>query len=315
TRVIDRNDDGLLYTAGGAPRFDLSRPMTAVLYKNVEQLDSDRRRVDARIVAIGEGEGGARPGSAGHSATAGTLDQDRAALSDQRQQLLESFTTVVGQDQARLAALEQRQHAIEARFSEERRRLGELFSARASLTRAEMQAVQGVLVAAVRGSPGPASGNHDHARMVSALQEKAAQMNAPVEKSLLAPHALMDHIAGQLPGRAAVAGSDGWRSSSSREVAAGRELTGADKTALAADWLARIRRQPRFVEIADELGASGAVLDGGQALSSLFMAGVLDHTTITEQRMDDGAVGIRVGILGRAYRLDANAYLERLPGG
>jgi len=315
TRVIDRNDDGLLYTAGGAPRFDLSRPMTAVLYKNVEQLDADRRRVDARIVAIGAGEGGARPGSAGHSATAGTLDQDSAALSDQRQQLLESFTTEVGQYQARLAALEQRQHAIEARFSEERRLLGELFSARASLTRAEMQAVQGVLVAAVRGSPGPASGNHDHAGMVSALQEKAAQMNAPVEKSLLAPHALMDHIAGQLPGGDAVAGSDGWRSSSSREVVASRELTGADKTALAAAWLARIRRQARFVEIAKELGASGAVLDGGQTLSSLFMAGVLDHTTITEQRMGDGTVGIRVGILGRAYRLDANAYLERLPGG
>jgi hypothetical protein len=214
-----------------------------------------------------------------------------------------------------LAALERRQHAIAAHFSEQRRLLGELFSVRASLTRAEMQAVQEVLVAAVKGFPGPASSNDEHARMVSALQEKAGQMNAPVEKSLLAPHALMDQIAAQLPSREAVAGSGGWRSPSSREVLASRALTGADKAALAAAWLARIRRQPRFVEISKELGASGAVLDGGQALSSLFMAGVLGHTTITEQRMDDGGIGIRVRILGRAYQLDAKAYLERLPGG
>jgi hypothetical protein len=97
-------------------------------------------------------------------------------------------------------------------------------------------------------------------------------------------------------------------------VVASRELTGADKAALAAAWLARVRQQRRFARIANELGASGAVLDGGQALSSLFMAGVLGHTTITEQRMDDGGIGIRVRILGRAYQLDAKAYLERLPG-
>jgi hypothetical protein len=217
--------------------------------------------------------------------------------------------------QARLAVLESNQRAIEARFAEERGLLGELFSARASLTRAEMQALQEVLVAAVKGSPGPASGNDDHARMVSALREKAGQMNAPVEESLLAPHALMDHIASELPGGEAGSRSDGWRSSSSREVVASRKLMGADKAALAAAWLARIRRQPRFVEIANELGASGAVLDGGQALANLFVAGVSGHTTITEQRMDDGGIGIQVRILGRDYQLDANAYLERLPGG
>ncbi|TDJ20115.1 MAG: hypothetical protein E2O65_02645 [Gammaproteobacteria bacterium] len=315
TRVLDGNDDGLLYAASGAPRFDLSRAMTAILYNTVEQLDADRRLVDARIVAIEEGEGGARQSSPGHSPTAAMLERDRAASSGERQQLLEAYATFVRQYQARLVALERRQHAIAARSSEQRRLLGELYSARASLTRAEMQAVQEVLVAAVKGFPGPASGNDDHARMVSALQEKAGQMNAPVEKSLLAPHALMDQIAAQLPSWEAVAESDGWRSSSSREVLASRELTGADKAALAAAWLARIRRQPRFVGISKELGASGAVLDGGQALSSLFMAGVLGHTTITEQRMDDGGIGIRVGILGRAYQLDAKAYLERLPGG
>ena len=314
TRVLDGNDDGLLYTASGTPQFNLSRPMIAVLYKTVEQLDADRRLVDARIVAIEEGEGGAQQSSTGGSTTAGTLERDRAALSGERQQLLEAYATFVRQYQGRLAALERRQHTIEARFSDQRRLLGELFSARASLTRAEMQAVQEVLVAAVKGFPGPASGSDDHAELVSALREKAGQMNSPVEKSLLAPHALMDHIAAQLPSGGAVARSDGWRSSSPREVVASRELTGADKAALAAAWLARVRQQRRFARIANELGASGAVLDGGQALSGLFMAGVLGHTTITEQRMDDGGIGIRVRILGRAYQLDAKAYLERLPG-
>ena len=314
TRVLDGNDDGLLYTASGAPRFDLSRPTTAILYKTVAQLDADRRQIDARIVAIEEGEGGAQRSSAGHSATAGMLEQDRAALSGERQQLLETYATFARQHQARLAALERRQHAIAAHFSEQRRLLGELFSVRASLTRAEMQAVQEVLVAAVKGFPGPASSNDEHGELISALQEKAGQMNAPVEKSLLAPHALMDQIASELPSGEAVAGSGGWRSPSSRKVVASRKLTGTDKAALAAAWLAQIRRQPRFVEISKKLGASGAVLDGGQALSSLFVAGVLGHTTITEQRMDDGGIGIRVRILGRAYQLDAKAYLERLPG-
>ncbi len=315
TRVLDANDDGLLYTASGAPRFDLSRPMTAVLYTTVEQLDADRREVDVRIVTIEESGGGAQQSSAGHSATAGTLERDRAALSTERQQLLESYATFVRQYQARLAVLERDQRAIEARFAEERGLLGELFSARASLTRAEMQALQEVLVAAVKGFPGRTSGNDDHAKMVSALQEKAGQMSAPVDESLLAPHALMDYMASELPGGVAGSRSDGWRSSSSREVVASRELTGADKAALAAAWLARIRGQPRFVEIANELGASGAVLDGGQALSNLFMAGVSGHTTISEQRMDDGGIRIRIRILGRVSQLDANAYLERLPDG
>ena len=315
TRVLDANDDGLLYTASGAPRFDLSRPMTANLYTTVAQLDADRRQVDVRIAAIEDSEGGARQSSTGNSATAGALERDRAALSTARQQLLEVYATFVRQYQARLAALEHRLRAVEVRFAEERGLLGELFSARASLTRAEMQAVQEVLVAAVKGFPGPASGNDSHARMVDALQEKAGQMNAPVEESLLAPHALMDHISSESPSGETSSQSDGWGSSSSQEVIASRELTGADKAALAAAWLTHVRRQPRFVEIANELGASGAVLDGGQALSSLFMAGVLGHTTITEQRMDDGGVGTRVRILGRDYQLDANAHLERLPGG
>jgi chromosome segregation ATPase len=315
TRVLDANDDGLLYTASGAPRFDLSRPMTAILYTTVERLDADRRQVDVRIAAIEENEGGAQQRLPGDSATAGPLERDRAALSTERQQLLEAYATFARQIQARSATLERSQRAIEARFAEERGLLGELFSARASLTRAEMQAVQEVLVAAVKGFPGPASGNDGHAKLVNALREKAGQMNAPVEESLLAPHALMDHIGSESPSWEAGLLSDGWRSSSSRKVVASKELAGAGKAAFAAAWLAHVRRQPRFVEIADELDAGGAVLDGGQTLSSLFMAGVSAHTSITEQRMDDGGIGIRVRILGRVYQLDANAYLERLPGG
>ncbi len=85
--------------------------------------------------------------------------------------------------------------------------------------------------------------------------------------------------------------------------------------AFAATWFARLGRQPRFLEIARELSASGAVMAGGPVLSSLFMAGVMNHTRITEQHLDNGGIGIQVSILGRAYQLAADGSLEPLPNG
>jgi len=313
TGVLEENDDGLLYTSTGAPRFDLSRPLTAAAYTALERVIAERREIDARIVAIENSEGGAQPDSAGESTAAGALERDRAASSAERQQLLEARASFAREYNAQAALLEERKRAIDTRFADERALLGELYSARASLTRSEMQAVQGVLVAAVKGAPGTDSDNGDHAQSMIALQAKAGQMNSPVDESLLAPHALMDEIASQLPKVEGDSDSGGWQSLLSRKVTASRRLTGAEKAALASAWLARLRRQPRFIEIVDELGASGAVMDGGQALSSLFMAGVLGHATITEQRLDDGGLGIQVSVLGRAYQLGANGSLERLP--
>ena len=54
---------------------------------------------------------------------------------------------------------------------------------------------------------------------------------------------------------------------------------------------------------------------GGPALANLFMAGVIDHASITEQRLDDGGIGIQVSILGRTYQLAADGSLEALPKG
>ena len=309
TRVLENNDDGLLYTATGTPRFDLSRPLIAGVYAAMERVDADRREVDVRSVAIEDNEGGAQQDSSEQSTAAEALEQDRAALSAESQQLLAAHATFARQHHAQAATLEERQRDVDTRFADDRALLGELYSARASLTRSEVQSVQRVLVTAVKGVPGTASGNDDHAQLLSALQAKAGQMNAPVDVSLLAPHALMDQIASQLPGRETGSHAGGWRSFSSPEVIASRELAGADKAALASAWLAQLRRQPRFVEIANELGASGAVMDGGQALSSLFMDGVLGHTTITEQRLDDGGIGIQVDILGRTYQLAADGSL------
>ena len=61
------------------------------------------------------------------------------------------------------------------------------------------------------------------------------------------------------------------------------------------------------------LDASGAVKDAGRALSSLFMSGVMEHMTITEQKLDDGAIGIQVSVLGRDYQLNAGGSLEHFP--
>ena len=314
-RVLEENDDGLLYTTTGAPRFDLSRPLTAAAYTALERVIAERGEIDARIVAIENSEGGAPPASVGESTAVGALEGERAATSAERQQLLEARTSFAREYRAQAAVLEERQRAIDTRFADERALLSELYSARARLTRSEMQAVQGVLVAAVKGIPGTNSDNGDHAQLMIALQAKARQMNSPVDESLLAPHALMDDIASQLPKGITSSNSGGWRSFLSQKVIASRQLTGVEKAALASAWLARLRRQPRFIEIADELGASGSVMDGGQAFSSLFMAGVLGHSTITEQRLDDGGFGIQVSILERAYQLDANGFLERLPSG
>ncbi len=315
TRVLENNDDGLLYTASGAPRFDLSRPLTAAVYAAVELVDADRREVDMRIIAIEDSEDGAQQESSERPTVARSLEQDRAALSAQRQQLLEAHATFAKRHNARASTLEERQRAVDARHADDRRLLGDLYSARASLTRSEVQAVQRVLVAAAKDVLGTVSGNDDHVRLVIALQAKVGQMNAPEDVSLLAPHALLDQIASELPGGEVGSHSSGWRSFSSLEVTASRKLTGTDKVALASAWLAQLRRQARFVEIANALGASGAVMDGGQALSSLFMDGVLDHAAITEKRLDDGGVGIQVSILGRTYELVADGSLERLPGG
>ena len=315
TRVLEDNDDGPLYTSTGAPRFDLSRPQTTAAYTALQRVIAQRREIAARMLAIDNNQGATQPTSAGKPPATVALERERAASSARRQQLLEARAAFARQYQAQAAALEERQRAIDRRFADERASLGELYSARATLTRSEMQAMQAVLVAAVKGAPDTDSDNGDHAQLMIALQAKAGRMSTPVDQSLLAPYALMDEIASQLPDIDVGSHSSAWRPFLSQKVTASRQLSGAEKAALAAAWLARLRRQPRFIEIADEFGASGAVMDGGQTLSNLFMAGVLGHATITEQRLDDGGFGIQVSILGRAYQLDSNGFLERLPSG
>jgi chromosome segregation ATPase len=311
-QFLDNNDDALLYATGGAPRFDLSRPLTAAAYTAVERIVADRRKIDARIVAIEERDGATQQ-TTGTPQAAGALEQERATLGAERQQLLEAHASFAREHQAQAADLEQRVQLIEGKYSDERALLGQLYSARASVTRSELQAVQQVLVAAAKGAPGIGSAKSEHPRLVSALEEKSRRMSEPVDESLHAPYALIDHIASTVPddGGAGVS----WQSFTTRKVTASKELTGAGKAALASAWLAHFRRQPQFAEVAGALDASGAVMNGSEALSSLFMAGVMKHTTVTEQRFDDGGVGIQVAILGRAYQLDSNGSLERIPSG
>lgn len=315
TRVLESNDDTLLYTAAGKARFDLSRPQTAEVYKAAERLDADRRRIDARIAAIEESEGGAQPSSGTQSRAAGALERERAALSTERQQLLEAFATFARETQTRAGSLEEKVRGIDSRYANERALLGELYSARAGVTRSEMQSVQQVLVAAVKGLPGSTPGKSDHGRLVAELEDKSRQVKGSVDAALVAPHALMDLIDSRRPGGEAGVGTSVWRDFASRKVTASRELTGADKVALATAWLAQLRGQTDFADVADALDASGAVVDGREVLATLFVVGVVDHASVVEQQLADGGVGIQVGVLGRAYQLDSAGSLVRLPSG
>ena len=312
-RVVESNDPGLLYSASGAPRFDLSRPPVASVYTAVENLEADRHKIDARIVTIEKSEGDTSQNSTAPSATADAMERELAELGAQRQQLLEAYATSARRIQAESAALDKRRRSIDARFTDERALLGALYTARADLTRAEMQAIQGVFVEAATGLADTQSDGGSHAQLLRALSRQAARMPTPVDPSLLAPHALMDQIASSSPPIVSGARSDDWQAFLSRKVTASQTLSGSDKTAFAGAWLARLGQQARFVTIAKKLGASGAVTDGKQALSSLFMAGITDHAGITEQRLEGGGVGIQVSILGRAYQLTADGSLEALP--
>ena len=107
----------------------------------------------------------------------------------------------------------------------------------------------------------------------------------------------------------------GWTSFTGGVVTGDRPVTGEEKTMVASSWLARFRRQPRFASIAEALERTGAVASAEQALATLFIDGVVNHTTIDELRLEDDRVGIRIGVLGRAYELREDGSLARLSDG
>lgn len=313
TRVLENDDDGLLYTLAGTPRFDLSRPRIGEIYTATERLAADRRRIDARIAVIEQG-GGAAPLSPGEPSAPGALERERAELAAERQQLLEAFATYARQVQTRAGALEEKARRLDVHHAGERAALGELYSARADVTGAEMRAVQSALLAAVKGLPGRAAADGDYRRLLAELEARAGRMGEPADAGLLAPHALMDHVEAGLADMAAPR-AGGWQEFATRRITASRNLTGADKATLAAAWLARLATQADFADLADALDESGAVADGRQALERLFLAGVRDHAAVTEQQLAGGGVGFQVSILGRAYQLDSAGSLEPLPSG
>ena len=312
-RFLEKGDDRLLYTEQGAPRFDLSSPKTAAIYRSVERMLADRRRIDARIVALDSTESPSKPAAGGAAPASAALERERAALGSERQQLLEAHASFAREHQSRLAALEQRLDALDARVGMDRARLEELYSLRADTTRSEFQLVQQALVAAIRGQSRTHADPGEHAKLVEALREKSSDVAVSGDASMAEPHALLGHIASGLP--AGVGEHAGWTSFTGGHVAGDRTLTSDEKTMVASAWLARYRRQPRFATIAEALERTGAVANAEQALATLFIDGVVNHTTIDELRLEDGRVGIRVGVLGRAYELREDGSLARLPDG
>ncbi len=177
-----------------------------------------------------------------------------------------------------------------------------------------MQAVQDVLVSAARGLPGAGAASGDHGVQLEMLRSSAGAAGEKENAALLAPHALMEHIGDRVP-EAGAGESPEWQSFAARKVRASRELGGADKVAFAYAWLARFREQADFRDVASALDRSGAVADGRDTLSTLFLTGVIDHSEIVEQRLDDDGLGFQVDILGRVYQLDPAGSLEKLPSG
>jgi len=310
-QFLENGDDMLLYNAVGAPRFDLSRPKTAAVYRSVERILADRRRLDARIVAL-EGDESTSQQALGDGARRKTaLEGKRAALGAERQQLLEAHASFAREHQARVAALQRREADLEKRFVDERTRLEEVFSLRADATRSEFQLVQQVLVAVIRGRSRLQVNPGEHTRALNALRERAVRLDATSEASVVNPHALLASIAAGLPADAGT--HPGWQPFTRDAVVASRTLTGKDKARVASAWLARYRRDPRYTAIAGSLDDTGAVASGDEALAILFIDGVFNHMTLEEQRLEGDGVGIRVGVLGRHYLLEANGSLERLP--
>lgn len=317
-RFLDDGDDGLLYDADGAPRFDLSRAEVASVYASVERMLADRRRIDARIVALDKSQGASQQTSGDASPPLAALERERAALGAERQQLLEAHASFAREHQSRSVELERRLDELDARLAGTRAQLEELFTLRAEATRSEFQLVQKVLVTAIRGHSSGGAEPGEHTKLLNALREKSNRekshrMDASPGASMNNPHALLDHIGSRLP--TDVGEHSGWSAFTRDAVVGSRILDADEKAALAAAWLSRYRRQPRFASVAEALDRTGAVASGDEALSTLFLDGVIDHTTIDEQRLDNDRVGIRVGILGRVYQLEANGSLGTLPNG
>lgn len=312
-QFFESGDDRLLYTEQGAPRFDLSKAKAAEVYRSVEQMLADRGKVDARIVALKGSEGTSDQTAGGSPTSTAALEHERAALAAERQQLLEAHASFSREQQSRTAALEKRSATLDEQHAGARARLEELFSLRADATRSEFQLVQQVLVGAIRGRSRQEVDPAEHAKLVKTLREKSAHADIPQDLRMGAASALLDHIDSGLPPRRKARVQ--WKSFTLDEVIGSRTLGGDEKAMVAFAWLARYRRQPDFAATARALDETGAVANGDEALATLFLDGVLNHMSIDEQRLASGGVGIRVGVLGRDYQVEANGSLEPLPEG
>lgn len=310
-KFLNDGDDEALYAPDGAPRFDLSRPMTAAAYRSVEQMLTSRRKLDARIALLEERGGASQQAAANPSPPAGDLERERAALAAERQQLLEAHAGFARKSRSLSASLEKRRAKIERQIAGERASLEELFSLRADVTRSEFQLVQQVLVGAIRGGARTSADPHEHSRLLDRLRERSKRSGTSAGASMVDPHALLDHIGSGLPGDASA--HRAWRAFTRDQVIGTRALSGDDKAMMAFAWLARYRRQPRFGVIARELDETGAVASGSEALATLFLDGVINYAAIEELRLAGGDTGVRVGVLEREYLLEENGSLGRLP--
>lgn len=314
TRVLEGNERGLLYTGDGAPRFDLSRPHTAAVYTAVERVAARRREIDAVVAALAERDQGRDDSRGGDTAAASSeLEDERAGIATERQTLLETHARYATDFQARFNELDRRRQAAAALHAERRQALADLYAARAEVTRNEFLAVQRVLVAAVKGDAGAPTADDETAARLAELRSRADGFAGEVDESMRAADALLDRVRDLAPGGHATPDAPQWQDLDSRAVASVRELAGAEKAAVARAWLARLRERGALAGIERDLEASAALAHARAWVDALFLAGVMRHAGVIEQRLDDGDTAIEVVILGEAYRLARNGSLMPAP--
>jgi len=314
-RVVEEHDSDLLYEPNGSPRFDLSAPRTSALYTSVERIAALRGKVHAAVTQLDPSTTASPDETTREQESESLLEQELAEVAAERQTLVEEHAAYARELRRRASELERRTRAVDSVHAEKRRALGEVYAARASLTRNEFANVQAALIARVQRLETVPRLPENHEALEEALREKADRAELAPDDPLRAPNALYRRIAVELAGTTASDQSRAWTRYVDGRVVSSRELRGADKRKVIASWYRRLRAQGGFAELEEDLARSDAVNDVHAYVNALFSTGLAQYAVITEQRLAGGDIGIQVTILEHPYQLNPRGSLEVVPPG
>ena len=245
-----------------------------------------------------------------------------AALDEQRERVIEESRALVNEDERErrrfegdATKLHAAHRALAAANDARRHALKRFFDARLALTASEFSSLQGLFVAAIKGSAAQSPSSSEGAELHATLLREAQTLDGRIDEAMLATHALRRSFAE--PDRlAAPAGADGvdlkWTRYAYQPIRHRRKLSGNQKQRLIRSWyrLAAgevLERQRRALSVESSSGQADAYLRG------LFTTGLSENSTIVEQEFENGARGVQVRILDRVYWLDERGSLEHVP--